>query len=315
MTQVTMMNTAPDTASFATLNTGFLSNLRHVRRASDKTIRNYQHTLEKLGAHLVRRGRLASLGAAMVPLSAADLRAFLSEIQAEGTATATRRLHLSAVRSFLRYVATEADIAIDAAMTVRGPRRKRTLPRPVHEDAALALSTPLPAVGTRAEQEAARNAALFALLYGAGLRISEALQLNWTDVTGRETLRVRGKGSKLRDVPILPVVRSRLEALASLQPQPLAGAVFCGNRGGRLHASVAQRAMRARRATLGLDDRATPHALRHAFSTHLLSAGADLRVIGELLGHASLASTQIYTEVDTARLLAAHAIAHPRGGD
>ena len=197
---------------------------------------------------------------------------------------------------------------------VRGPRVKPSVPRPVSEDQARGLIAEAEGDPDRAAWEAARDAALLTLLYGCGLRISEALSLTRADVPLGPTLRVLGKGSKTRLSPVLPVVREAVDAYVALLPFGLAPgeAVFRAVRGGPFSPRHAQALMQKLRGRLGLSERATPHALRHSFATHLLGAGADLRSIQELLGHASLSTTQRYTGVDAAGLLAVYAKAHPR---
>ncbi|MDO5622872.1 MAG: tyrosine recombinase XerC [Paracoccus sp. (in: a-proteobacteria)] len=221
---------------------------------------------------------------------------------------------LSAVRSFLRWIADREGYDLSAALNTRSPKYSRSLPRPVTPDQArdlldsVAEAHPTPWV-------AARDLAVLTLLYGSGLRISEALALDGSDWPMGESLRVRGKGDKERIVPVLPVTRAAIADYLSRSPYGLQAGdpLFRGVRGGRLSKTVVDRAMVTARQGLGLPPSATPHALRHSFATHLLAAGGDLRTIQELLGHASLSTTQVYTGIDDAHLLAVYRAAHPRG--
>ena len=216
---------------------------------------------------------------------------------------------MSAVRGFLRFVGGEA-ATIPA---VRGPRVKRGLPRPVSPDEALALADDV-ADAAQAPWHGARDFAVLLLLYGAGLRIGEALSLTGAALDAGEVLRVTGKRNKTRIVPLLPIVRDALNAYAQSAPYVLSrdAPLFRGARGGPLSPALVRRAVQGARRRLGLAERTTPHALRHSFATHLLASGADLRSLQELLGHAQLTSTQVYTAVDTAHLLDIYANAHPR---
>ncbi len=255
---------------------------------------------------------LEDLGA----LAAADVRAFLAFRRQGPRALAPRSLSqaLSAVRSFHRFLDRRLGIATAGLELVRGPRVKPSSPRPVSEDQARGLIQDAELDPDRAPWEGARDAALLTLLYGCGLRISEALALTRGEVPLGPSLRVLGKGAKTRVAPVLPQVAEALDAYVSELPFGLepGDPVFRAARGGPYSPRHAQALMQRLRGRLGLPDSATPHALRHAFATHLLGAGADLRSIQELLGHASLATTQRYTGVDAAGLLAAYGRAHPR---
>lgn len=217
------------------------------------------------------------------------------------------------MRSFLRWMSDRHGFDASRALASRGPRFTRSLPRPLEVDQAREL---LDLAGHTHPEPwiAARDAAVLTLLYGCGLRISEALGLTGADWPFREALTIRGKGKKERQVPVLPVARQAVAAYLELCPHPRAPdqPLFRGARGGPLNASVMAKAMSLMRQSLGLPDTATPHALRHSFATHLLAAGGDLRTIQELLGHASLSTTQVYTGVDNAHLLAVYRAAHPR---
>ncbi len=229
---------------------------------------------------------------------------------------ATRARHLAAVRTFFRYLARRHGTRNPAVGLLATPRSKRPLPRPLPPSQALAVAHEIGEVADAAAI-AARDAALFTLLYGCGLRIAEALALDVRDAPRPDqagALRVTGKGAKERIVPVLPAVRQAIGGWLRLHPDPRADApLFVGARGGRLNAGVAQRTMRAFRRLNGLPEHATPHALRHSFATHLLAGGADLRSIQDLLGHASLSTTQRYTQVENAQLLEVWRRAHPRG--
>jgi integrase/recombinase XerC len=252
---------------------------------------------------------------ALAQVRQADIRGWLASLANEGLVNASRARHLSAVRSFFRYLARHHGADNPAVKLVSTPRTRRPLPRALTPEAALGVTRDIGELSDFAPIQA-RDTALFTLLYGCGLRIAEALALNVRDAprTGADDpLRVVGKGSKERLVPVLPVVRQAIAAWLRLHPaaQPDAP-LFVGARGKRLDAAVAQRTLRSYRHQNGLPEHATPHALRHSFATHLLGGGADLRSIQDLLGHASLSTTQRYTSVNEAQLLEVWRKAHPR---
>ena len=285
--------------------------LARERRASPLTIKAYAADLAGflgfLARHFGGEPDLAALGR----VSQADLRAWLAEGAAAGRGNATRARHLAAVRTLFRYLARHHGVENLAPGLLGTPRARPPVPRALTPGQALAVA----AEAGDAEQPEwqARDTALFTLLYGAGLRIAEALALNVGDVS-EGPLRVRGKGRKERLVPLLPAVRAALAEWLRLHPAAAAGApLFVGQKGGRLNSGIAQRTMRTYRQGAGLPGHATPHALRHSFATHLLAGGADLRAIQELLGHASLSTTQRYTQVDQAALMRVWRRAHPRG--
>ncbi|MEM9838362.1 MAG: tyrosine recombinase XerC [Pseudomonadota bacterium] len=295
----------------------FLDAMRGERRCSPYTLRNYEAALREFGSFMTGHLGEAPTAQHLNTLKTRDYRAFLASRHREGLDPATVRLELSAIRSFFRYWDRLDVLSSAALMALKSPKRRAVLPRPVSAASADALIEAASQGTEGPAWTASRDAALFALLYGAGLRISEALGLPWR--ADGSVLRIHGKGSKMRDVPLLPAVSSALDSYkaALLAEDPLAGEdpnapLFRGVRGGRLSPSVAQKRMRDLRSLVGLPDSATPHALRHAFATELLASGADLRTIQELLGHASLASTQRYTAVDPARLATEHRRAHPR---
>lgn len=304
--------------TYAEHRASYLRTLTAERRASAYTVRNYTAALERLEAFAVRHTGEAVSVRTLASLDTRDFRAFLADRRRDGVCARTVRLDLSGVRGFLRYLNEHAGLPLEPIAALRTPKAPKRLPRPVGAPEAAALSRPQ---AKPKHWTDARDAALFALLYGAGLRISEALGLDAGACDG-EAVRVLGKGGKSRDVPILAAVREALRAYErALETDPAArlfrdradpAPLFLGAKGARLAAAVAQRRMRAQRALLGLPDTATPHALRHAFATHMLAGGADLRVIQELMGHASLSSTQAYTQVDAGRLLSVHGAAHPR---
>ncbi|MEQ1495982.1 MAG: tyrosine recombinase XerC [Novosphingobium sp.] len=278
------------------------------RRRSPHTVRAYGATAARL---------LDTLGdtnwSALARLDAAALRQQLAIRRAEGLSNASAARELSALKQFIAFARAQAAMLDPAPPRMRGPRVKKGLPRPVTPDEAVGLAH---AVDEDAAEPwiGARDRAVLLLLYGAGMRIAEALSLSGGALPLGETLMVTGKGGKQRVVPILPLVRDAVADYAAKCPWPLGKneALFRGAKGGPLSQGMVQKAMARARIVLGLPPSATPHALRHSFATHLLSAGADLRSLQELLGHASLGSTQIYTKVDAAVLLDVYRNAHPR---
>lgn len=295
----------------------FARHLKSEKRASAYTLRNYSATLERFDDFLVAHTGAPATLDNLAALETRDFRAFLAQRRNEGLAPPSIKLELSALKTFYAFLRKRADVDNDAIAVMRGPKAKERLPRPVNEADAEAL---IAAAGTmmtttrKENWEQARDAALITLLYGAGLRISEALSLRWGDAPLAETLRIKGKGAKTRAVPIVPAARDAVEAYMALCPYggEAGDPLFFSTRGKPLSATLAQRTMAKLRAALSLPDSATPHALRHAFATHLLSAGGDLRAIQELLGHSSLAATQRYTKIDRDSLLRTFDKAHPR---
>ena len=248
----------------------------------------------------------------LLAMHASDLRAFLAERRGEGLGAASAAREMSAVRAFLTFAAEEAGNVPQLPRT-RAPKRPRTLPRPASPADAIALAEDAGAAAAN-DWIGARDVAILLLLYGAGLRVGEAMGLRAKVLPLAKAMRVLGKRNKTRIVPLVPAVKQAIDDYVALCPYPLAGDVplFVGAKGGPLNADLVRRAVRGARMRLGLPDTLTPHALRHSFATHLLARGADLRSLQELLGHASLSSTQIYTEVDAARLLDVYRHAHPR---
>lgn len=293
--------------------TAFCSWLGAERRAGAKTVETYARDvrafLSFIAEHRGEPPTPASLGA----LRAADFRAFLARAAQAGDINATRARKLSGLRTFFRYLHRHHGVETVQLSLLARPKPKPPLPKALSADQALSVTHDIgEATDTAFEQ--ARDEALMALLYGAGLRIAEALALNIGDLPAADdALRVTGKGQKQRIVPLLPAVRAAIAGWLKLHPNPGRDQpLFVGVRGGRLNASIAQKNLRNFRRLNGLPEHATPHALRHSFATHLLAGGADLRAIQELLGHASLSTTQVYTGVDDAHLLAVHRAAHPR---
>lgn len=286
--------------------------LAHDRRRSAHTVRAYCGTAHRLIAFLGQyRGELIEADA-LLRLSAADLRAFLAQRRGGGLGASSAARELSGVRAFLAWAAEQQGRSPSVPRT-RAPKKPRTLPRPAAPDEAVALAED---AGAYASEPwiGARDLAILLLLYGSGLRVSEALSLTARDLPIGESIRVTGKRSKTRIVPVVKAVREAIDDYVRQCPYPIEGdaPLFRGARGGPLNADLVRRAVRAARIRLGLPNTLTPHALRHSFATHLLARGADLRSLQELLGHASLSSTQIYTKVDAAHLLDVYRHAHPR---
>ncbi len=292
----------------------FLAWMEQERRASPLTVREYGRDLAQylgfLTRHLGGEPDMAALGA----VSQADIRGWLAEQAGAGQGNATRARHLAAARSFHRYLAKRHGLVNPAPGLLATPRIRRSIPKALAPEAARGVAEDAGEVSDNPVVQH-RDTALFTLLYGCGLRIAEALAL---DVKDRPrpggALRVVGKGAKERILPVLPAVQQAIDAWMRLHPAggDPAAPLFPGLRGKRLNPAVAQRTMRHYRRLAGLPEHATPHALRHSFATHLLAGGADLRSIQELLGHASLSTTQRYTTVDEAGLLAVFRATHPR---
>ena len=288
------------------------AHLQHDRRRSLHTVRAYAATAHRLIEFLQRHRGGPVDPADLNGLSAADLRAFLAQRRAEGLGASSAARELSGVRAFLKYAAEQAGEVAHLPRT-RAPKRPRTLPRPASPSDAMGLAENA-AGAASAPWIGARDLGILLLLYGAGLRVAEALSLTARTLPLGTTLRVTGKRSKTRIVPIVPAVREAIEDYVRQCPYPLSsdGPLFLGARGGPLNPDLVRRSVAAARRRLGLPETLTPHALRHSFATHLLAGGVDLRALQELLGHASLSSTQIYTAVDAARLLDVYRHAHPR---
>jgi integrase/recombinase XerC len=292
--------------------------LRHLgteRNLSGKTIEAYRRDvlqfLHFLAEHLGGAPSLRDLAA----LAPADVRAFLAARRADAISSRSLMRALAGIRAFGRFLERSGTGKLGALAAVRGPKIAKTLPRPLPVAAAKTMADPTIAAGDGREVWVhARDAAALALLYGCGLRVSEALGIKRGDFDGRDVLTVTGKGRKQRMVPLIAPVQKLIADYIALCPYDLPGdgPLFVGEKGGSLSPRIVQLAMARLRGALGLDATATPHALRHSFATHLLARGGDLRAIQELLGHASLSTTQIYTAVDAERLIEAYRSAHPR---
>jgi integrase/recombinase XerC len=292
--------------------------LRHLgqeRRASPRTLEAYGFAGSRYIAFLEQHRGEAMTLAAFAGISAGDIRSWLAHLRQGERPLSPRSLSqaLSAVRTFHKFLDRRLDTPNASVSLVRGPKVRPGAPRPVSEDQARGLLAEPGLDPDREDWEAARDQAVLTLLYGCGLRISEALSLKRSDAPVPESLRITGKGSKTRLVPVLPAVREAIDGYLAEAPFVLDPdeALFRAKRGGPLSPRHVQATVQNLRGRLGLPASATPHALRHSFATHLLGAGADLRSIQELLGHASLSTTQRYTEVDAAALLSAYSKAHP----
>jgi integrase/recombinase XerC len=291
----------------------FCSWLGAERRAGAKTVETYARDVRAFLIFTAEHTGEAADLATLRGLEAADFRAFLAQAAKAGDVNATRARKLSALKTFFRFLKTRHGVDNIALSLIMRPRPKHPLPKALSPEDAKSVAHD---IGEASDDPAtqARDTALMTLLYGAGLRINEALLLNVGDVPASDNaLRVTGKGNKQRIVPLLPVVREAIATWLKLHPNPGRGEpLFVGARGGRLNAGVAQKTLRDYRRLANLPEHATPHALRHSFATHLLAGGADLRSIQELLGHASLSTTQRYTDVETSQLMEVWRRAHPR---
>jgi integrase/recombinase XerC len=296
----------------------WLAYLGHERRMSPKTLEAYTHdTSQFLGFLADHLGGAPSLKQ-LARLTPQDVRAFMAARRADGISARSLMRALAGARSFARFLERGGKGKVAALTAVRAPKVPKTLPKPLAVPSAKRIAdTGLRAGEDREPWIFARDAAVLALLYGSGLRIAEALSLKRQDVPAPgagDVIIVNGKGNKARMVPVLPQVLALVADYLSLCPYQSGpdGPLFLGAKGGPLSPRIIQLTMERLRGALGLADTATPHALRHSFATHLLARGGDLRAIQELLGHASLSTTQIYTAVDTERLLDAYKAAHPR---
>lgn len=295
----------------------WLGALTHERRVSPHTLRAYGDDLSRFISFL-REHRGGEVDErALAAVSVADIRAFVTRRRNEQLGPRGVHRALSAVRTFYRYLAREQIVDNPAPRAVRAPRLPKTLPRPLSPrdtDRTIQLAGQHERKDGAETWIGARNAALLTLLYGGGLRISEALSLKRNDAPFGESLVIIGKGRKERVVPILPAIREVMDAYVAQRPVASTPdeSLFLSRRGKPMSAREAQALMQNLRSALGLSERATPHALRHSFASHLLDGGADLRSVQELLGHASLSTTQVYTQVETKRLMDVYKKAHPR---
>jgi integrase/recombinase XerC len=294
----------------------WLEGARSLKGLSEKTVEAYRRDVLGYLAFLSRHYGGATGLAPVLRVTVADLRAWMAQERGRGVSARSLARSLSAVKGFTRWLAEREGAEATAVLSARAPRFQKKLPRPLAVDAARAMIEAVGESGGETGREdwiAARDTAVVTLLYGCGLWISEALGLTGAVLPMPEVLRIRGKGGKERVVPVLPVARAAVDRYAALCPFALApGPLFRGARGGPLSPRLIQKAMESARLQLGLPATATPHAMRHSFATHLLAAGGDLRTIQDLLGHASLSTTQAYTAVDTARLMEVYEKAHFR---
>lgn len=291
----------------------WLTHIKALDGAATNTITAYAHDVGGFLDFIARhRGTTEGLAAYAV-IAQTDLRAWMASERARGLSARSLARALSAVKNFTAWLADREGADATTLLSARGPKFRRKLPRPLEETAARQL---LDTIGDHARTDwiGARDTAVVTLLYGCGLRISEALGLTGSSQPLPDVLRIKGKGGKERLVPVLPAARDAVARYAALCPFDLSphDALFRGARGGPLNARLIALVMEKTRAQMGLPATATPHALRHSFATHLLAAGGDLRAIQELLGHASLSTTQAYTAVDAARLMEVYDRAHPR---
>src|SRR5215213_4570876 len=296
----------------------WLAHLSAERRMSPKTVEAYARDVRQFLSFLTEhRGGTVSLKA-LAAIEPRDVRAFMAARRSDGIGSRSLMRSLAGARSFARFLERNGKGKVGALAAVRGPKVPKTLPKPISIASAKRLAdTDLRGGEEREPWVLARDAAVIALLYGSGLRISEALGLIREAVPAPgagDSITVRGKGNKARMVPVLPVVLQLIADYVALCPYDLpdSGHIFLGAKGGPLSPRIVQLTMARLRGALGLAETATPHALRHSFATHLLARGGDLRAIQELLGHASLSTTQIYTAVDSEQLLQVYRSAHPR---
>lgn len=305
---------SPETTPLRELIGAFDAYLRAERRASKYTIRNYTASLELFYSFLTEHFGKSPCASTLALLDASDFRAFLSSRRMEGVTAATLNVDLSALRSFFHFAERRFGVRNDAIEALHGPKKKTRLPRPVAVDEALKMLAAPSAECNRAPWEQLRDTALLALLYGCGLRISEALSLRGDALPIGDRLAIVGKGAKARQAPVLPNVRACIGAYVDACPFAISptSPLFLSIRQKPVSPRMVQRMVQRHARQLGLPATATPHALRHSFATHLLAAGGDLRSIQELLGHTSIAATQRYTAVDAQRLIEVHAAAHPR---
>jgi len=289
----------------------FLGHIAGERRLSPKTVEAYGRDIADFQSFVSRHLGVPADLRALADLKPTDFRAYLAHRRNDGLGSASIQRLLSALRTFYRYLERRWDVANSAIALIKGPRAKQPVPKALSVAGALDLVQP---DGAPEDWVQARNSAVLALAYGAGLRISEVLSLTTDALPLGETIVIRGKGGKSRLVPLLPAVREAVAHYAALCPHDLEPGtpLFRGVRGGALGARAVQAEVQRLRGALGLPETATPHALRHSFATHLLAGGGDLRTIQQLLGHASLSTTQRYTDVDADRLRQVHGAAHPR---
>lgn len=291
----------------------WLNTQKSLHGAADNTVAAYQGDVgEFLAFMTLHKGGAQGLQA-LSDITVSDMRSWMAKMRSSGLGSRSLARKLSSVKGFCRWLADRETLEITAVLSMRSPKFQRKLPRPLAVDAAQNMMETIQSQPLQ-DWVAARDLAVVTLLYGCGLRISEALGLTWADAPLPPVLRIIGKGGKERIVPVLPVARDAVDQYVRLCPQVVApdAPLFRGVRGGPLNARAIQLAMAQARMQLGLPATATPHALRHSFATHLLAAGGDLRAIQDLLGHASLSTTQAYTAIDTAHLMEVYNRTHPR---
>ncbi|SHL70279.1 integrase/recombinase XerC [Roseovarius marisflavi] len=293
---------------------GWLASQKALKGASDNTLDAYSRDVAGFLAFMTEHhGQTQGLGA-LAKISTADMRSWMAFTRGHDVGSRSLARKLSAVKSFYRWLSEREGFEPTAVLATRSPKFQRKLPRPLSPEAASDVIDTLE-MQSLTPWISARDQAVVTLLYGCGLRISEALGLTGADLPIGSTLRIIGKGNKERMVPVIAPARDAVERYVAMCPYEITAPspVFRGARGGKLNPRVIQKVVEQTRMQLGLPATATPHAMRHSFATHLLNAGGDLRAIQELLGHASLSTTQAYTGVDTARLLEVYARAHPQG--
>lgn len=301
------------TAAASAAITDWLAQVSALQAGADNTVTAYRADVTDFVVFLTCHHAQPQGLAPLARVATSDMRAYLAHLRRQGLGSRSMTRKLSAVKTFYRWLARREGFEPTAVLSARAPKFQKKLPRPLAPDAARAM---LGCVEGQASESwiGARDAAVVTLLYGCGLRISEALGLTGKDIPLGESLRIIGKGGKERVVPVLPVARQAVETylrLCPLRAEP-DGPLFRGARGGKLNPRLVQKVTEGARLQLGLPATATPHALRHSFATHLLSAGGDLRAIQELLGHASLSTTQAYTAVDEVHLMKVYEATHPK---
>lgn len=293
---------------------GWLAGQKALKGASDNTLDAYARDVAGFLAFMTEHHGQTQGLAALARISTADMRAWMAFTRGQDVGSRSLARKLSAVKSFYRWLSEREGFEPTAVLSIRAPKFQRKLPRPLSPEAASEVIETLE-MQSLSPWIAARDQAVVTLLYGCGLRISEALGLTGAVLPMSDTLRIIGKGNKERLVPVIAPARAAVARYAQLCPYDTTrtGPLFFGARGGALGPRAVQKVVERTRAQLGLPATATPHAMRHSFATHLLNAGGDLRAIQELLGHASLSTTQAYTGVDTARLMEVYSRAHPQG--
>ena len=309
-----MTGAEPSTAARAAI-ADWLAGAQALRGTADNTVTAYRADVTEFVAFLTAHHAEPQGLAPLARVTPRDMRAFLAHLHGQGLGARSIARKLSAVKTFYRWLSERQGFEPTAVLSARAPKFRRKLPRPLTPEAARKM---IGTVGMQATDGwiGARDAAVVTLLYGCGLRISEALSLTGRDLPLGDALRITGKGGKERVVPVLPAARQAVDAYLRLCPWPMepGAALFRGARGGPLNARLIAKVTERARMQLGLPSSATPHAMRHSFATHLLAAGGDLRAIQELLGHASLSTTQAYTAVDAVHLMRVYEAAHPKAG-